>query len=88
MVYDLFFCFWGWGRIENTFWDYPIFKEQFAQLGIIVVDELHLLGDPSRGYLLELLVTKVQYLSCHMEQTNQVQIIGMSATLPNLGKKS
>ena len=62
-------------------------KEQFAQLGIIVVDELHLLGDPSRGYLLELLVTKVQYLSCHMGQTNQVQIIGMSATLPNLGKK-
>ena len=61
-------------------------KESFAKLGIIVVDELHLLGDPSRGYLLELLLTKVGYLSSHTSQTNQVQIIGMSATLPNLGK--
>lgn len=33
-------------------------------LGIVVVDELHLLGDPSRGYLLELVVTKIQYM-CH-----------------------
>lgn len=32
-------------------------------LGCIVVDELHLLGDPSRGYLLELLLTKVRYMA-------------------------
>ena len=35
----------------------------FDKLGIIVVDELHLLGDPSRGYLLELLLTKVRYVT-------------------------
>ena len=35
----------------------------FDKLGIIVVDELHLLGDPQRGYLLELLLTKIQFIT-------------------------
>ena len=37
-------------------------SENFSKLGIIVVDELYLLGDPSRGYLLELLLTKIQFM--------------------------
>ena len=32
-------------------------------VGAIVVDEMHLIGDTSRGYLLELLLTKVLYVS-------------------------
>lgn len=34
---------------------------QFA--GIVVVDELHMVGDSGRGYLLELLLTKIQYIA-------------------------
>jgi replicative superfamily II helicase len=29
------------------------------QLGALVLDEMHMIGDPQRGYLMELLVTKV-----------------------------
>ncbi|WAR06887.1 DPOLQ-like protein [Mya arenaria] len=55
-------------------------ENKLHQLGILVVDELHLIGDAHRGYLLELLLTKVTYMA---EDLN-VQLVGMSATLPNL----
>ena len=38
-------------------------EKKIATLGIVVVDELHLIGDPGRGYLLELLLTKIRYVS-------------------------
>ncbi|XP_072228155.1 helicase POLQ-like [Leuresthes tenuis] len=52
------------GRLEN--------------LGLVVVDELHMLGDCSRGAVIEMTLAKVQYMS------KTTQIIGMSATLGNI----
>jgi replicative superfamily II helicase len=45
---------------------------------------MHLIGDEQRGYLLELLLTKIKYISRKLK--TQVQVIGMSATFPNLGQ--
>lgn len=54
-------------------------------LGVVVVDELHMIGDEHRGYLLELLLTKLLYIGKVGKNRSQpVQIIGMSATLPNI----
>nr|XP_054753461.1 DNA polymerase theta-like [Lytechinus pictus] len=69
-------------------------EKSIDQLGIVVVDELHMIGDSHRGYLLELLLTKIRFVtattlktsgdSASERQSNPIQIIGMSATLPNL----
>lgn len=45
-----------------------------ASLGALVVDELHLIGDPFRGYLLELLLAKVKFVA--EKQGLDIQIIG------------
>lgn len=47
-----------------------------SKLSAVVLDELHMIDDDHRGYLLELMATKLLSL----EQS--VQIVGMSATLP------
>ncbi|KAM6382615.1 LOW QUALITY PROTEIN: DNA polymerase theta [Alca torda] len=69
-------------------------ENKMDSLGVVVVDELHMLGDPHRGYLLELLLTKVRYVTEKVAKRQVkmtgpsfggVQIVGMSATLPNLG---
>lgn len=48
-------------------------------LKVLVLDELHMIDDDHRGYLLELMATKLLCLDDHA-----VQIIGMSATLTNI----
>ncbi|XP_051240600.1 DNA polymerase theta [Dicentrarchus labrax] len=63
-------------------------EDGMGLLGMVVVDELHMVGDSGRGYLLELLLTKIRYIAQKQNTTGSlsegVQIIGMSATLPNL----
>ncbi|XP_068191167.1 helicase POLQ-like [Antennarius striatus] len=51
---------------------------RIENLGLVVVDELHMLGDGSRGALIEMILAKVLYMS------NNTQIVGMSATLGNV----
>ncbi|KAI7781137.1 hypothetical protein LA080_015141 [Diaporthe eres] len=50
-----------------------------TKLKVVVLDELHMVDDDHRGYLLELMATKLLSLDDHA-----VQIIGMSATLTNI----
>ncbi|XP_050073096.1 DNA polymerase theta [Anopheles maculipalpis] len=57
-------------------------QRALTTLGIVVVDEAHLISDPSRGYILELLLTKIRFVA---DRTNHLlQIVCMSATLPNM----
>lgn len=90
-------------------------SQSLASLCCIVVDELHMCGDPERGYLLELLLTKLRYATAPAAggggtsspasgaaagavvpsgsggagggtppRVGGLQIVGMSATLPNV----
>lgn len=72
-------------------------EERLSDLGIVVVDEMHLVSDPHRGYLLELLLTKLllfgrlqnknfskSNLSCQSFEDVKIQIVGMSASLSTI----
>lgn len=51
-------------QINGNDFDFSLIEEDGLQdVGCIVVDELHMLGDSNRGYLLELLLTKIKYMS-------------------------
>lgn len=86
--------FFGGGKVRSTWADFDIAVCTFekantlintaiddcsiSKLRAVVLDELHMVDDDHRGYLLELTATKLLSLE------HDVQIIGMSATLPNV----
>jgi DNA polymerase theta len=77
------------------------------ELGMIVIDEIHMFSDSQRGYLLEVMLSKVLYkthlnsrasdqnnnneneapnggLPRRSNSTGRTQIVGLSATMPNI----
>lgn len=60
-------------------------NDKLDEIGIIIIDELHMIGDSSRGYILELLLSKIIFLKKLNKYSElNLQLIGMSATIPNL----
>lgn len=59
----------------NSLVNTAIEDRSIGMLGAVVIDELHMIDDESRGYILELMATKLLSLG------QDVQIIGMSATI-------
>lgn len=52
-------------------------RETISQIDTLVVDEIHLLGDPSRGPLLEALLARIR------GEASTVRVVGLSATVAN-----
>ncbi|KAI9794190.1 MAG: hypothetical protein M1816_006115 [Peltula sp. TS41687] len=59
----------------NAMLNTAIEDHSITTLGVLVLDELHMLQDDHRGYLMELMATKIMSLE------HEIQVIGMSATL-------
>jgi helicase len=52
-------------------------RETLAEAGVLVVDEIHMLGDPGRGPVLEALLARIR------DSETGTRIVGLSATVSN-----
>jgi helicase len=52
-------------------------RESLAEVGVLVVDEIHMLGDSTRGPVLEALLTRI------MGGAAETRLLGLSATVSN-----
>jgi helicase len=52
-------------------------RESLGEVGVLVVDEIHMLGDATRGPVLEALLTRIR------EGATETRIVGLSATVSN-----
>jgi helicase len=55
-------------------------RESLGEVGVVVVDEIHMLGDATRGPVLEALLTRI------MGGAAETRIVGLSATVSNAGQ--
>lgn len=53
-------------------------ENRIDEIGLIVIDEFHMLNEPNRGPILECVVSKVLYLK------KDIQVFAMSATIGNI----
>jgi DNA polymerase theta len=60
--------------------------DELDGLGIVIVDEFHWIGEQNRGYLLEILLSKLMLHNNWKKVDQTIQIVGMSATIPNLSQ--
>ncbi|CAD7955437.1 unnamed protein product, partial [Amoebophrya sp. A25] len=56
-------------------------EKQLQKLSMIVVDELHLLADTNRGYLVEVLIICMDKTTTLIRGEEDIQIVAMSATI-------
>ncbi|KAI5288066.1 hypothetical protein KEM52_001317 [Ascosphaera acerosa] len=61
----------------NTLVNNAIEEHSINEIGIVVTDEMHMLDDEQRGYLIEIMATKLLLLR------QDTQLVAMSATLSN-----
>ena len=62
----------------NTIVNRLMDERNLSNLGLMIVDELHMLGDAQRGKVVDAVLSKLRYAQA------ETRIIGMSATLDNI----
>lgn len=55
-----------------------------GDIGVLVIDEMHILGEEQRGYLLENILVKARLSTERAGLGSRLQIVGLSATMPNV----
>ncbi|KAI8897262.1 Sec63 Brl domain-containing protein [Globomyces pollinis-pini] len=69
-----------WDSITRQ-WDDT--KNLMDHIGLLLVDEIHMLKDGIRGATLEVVISRMKSLR-KLSKTNQLRIVAVSATVPNL----
>ena len=56
-------------------------QDNLGEIGLIIVDELHMVGDKQRGYHLDILLSKILYMKNVKMLSTNIQLVGLSTSL-------
>ena len=59
-------------------------EKRYFDVEFIIIDELHMVQDQQRGFLLETIIIKLNTIQKMFNQVNRFQIVAMSATINGL----